>query len=103
MEGVLRSYNFELNAFTVEVLEILEKMISLGFYISEEELLKILGPGHSKDKYQGNEVAGVVTGLAWTSVGGDILFIESSLSKGKGKITLSGQLLASLLKTLDPI
>jgi ATP-dependent Lon protease len=60
--------------------------------ISSEELLKILGPGHSKDKYQGNEVAGVVTGLAWTSVGGDILFIESSLSKGKGKLTLTGNL-----------
>ncbi|MGB0882292.1 MAG: endopeptidase La [Vicingaceae bacterium] len=60
--------------------------------ISAEEVLKILGPGHSKDKYQGNEVAGVVTGLAWTSVGGDILFIESSLSKGKGKLTLTGNL-----------
>ena len=60
--------------------------------ISTEEVLKILGPGHSKDKYQGNEVAGVVTGLAWTSVGGDILFIESSLSKGKGKLTLTGNL-----------
>ncbi|CAG0955192.1 MAG: endopeptidase La [Bacteroidetes bacterium] len=53
---------------------------------------KILGPGHSLDKYQGNDVAGVVTGLAWTSVGGDILFIEVSLSKGKGKLTLTGNL-----------
>lgn len=60
--------------------------------ISEEELLEILGPGHSKDKYQGNDVAGVVTGLAWTAVGGDILFIETSLSKGKGKLTLTGNL-----------
>jgi len=60
--------------------------------LSAEKMLKILGPGHSKDKYQGNEVAGVVTGLAWTSVGGDILFIESSLSKGKGKLTLTGNL-----------
>ena len=60
--------------------------------IVAEDLLKILGPGHSKDKYQGNEVAGVVTGLAWTSVGGDILFIETSLSKGKGKLTLTGNL-----------
>ncbi len=56
------------------------------------DLIKILGPGHSKDKYQGNEVVGVVTGLAWTSVGGEILFIESSLSKGKGKLTLTGNL-----------
>ncbi|MCB0402030.1 MAG: endopeptidase La [Flavobacteriales bacterium] len=57
-----------------------------------DDLVKILGPGHSKDKYQGNDVAGVVTGLAWTAVGGDILFIESSISKGKGKLTLTGNL-----------
>src|SRR5690554_6138370 len=57
-----------------------------------ESLVDLLGPGHSKDKYQGNDVAGVVTGLAWTSVGGDILFIETSLSKGKGKLTLTGNL-----------
>lgn len=60
--------------------------------IAKENLLGILGPGHSKDKYQGNDVAGVVTGLAWTAVGGDILFIETSLSKGKGKLTLTGNL-----------
>ena len=60
--------------------------------ISVEKVYDILGPGHSKDKYQGNDVAGVVTGLAWTSVGGDILFIETSLSKGKGKLTLTGNL-----------
>lgn len=46
----------------------------------------------SRDEYQGNEFAGVVTGLAWTSVGGEILFIESSLSKGKGGLTLTGNL-----------
>jgi len=45
-----------------------------------------------KENYQDNTIAGVVTGLAWTSVGGEILFIESSLSRGKGKLTLSGQL-----------
>ncbi|MCC7331975.1 MAG: endopeptidase La [Flavobacteriales bacterium] len=60
--------------------------------VSTSQLQQILGPGHSKDKYQGNDVAGVVTGLAWTSVGGDILFIETSLSKGKGKLTLTGNL-----------
>lgn len=60
--------------------------------ISTDKVLDILGPGHSKDKYQGNDVAGVVTGLAWTSVGGDILYIEVSLSKGKGKLTLTGNL-----------
>ncbi|MBT6747277.1 MAG: endopeptidase La, partial [Flavobacteriales bacterium] len=56
------------------------------------ELKAILGPGYSKDKYQTNNVAGVVTGLAWTAVGGDILFIESSITKGKGKLTLTGNL-----------
>ena len=61
--------------------------------ITEENILKILGPSHIKDKYQGNDIAGVVTGLAWTQVGGDILFIETSLSKSKaGKLTLTGNL-----------
>jgi ATP-dependent Lon protease len=45
-----------------------------------------------RDKYENNEVAGVVTGLAWTSVGGDILFIESLISKGKGTMTMTGNL-----------
>ncbi|HEY6163167.1 MAG TPA: endopeptidase La [Bacteroidia bacterium] len=61
----------------------------------EKEITKILGPAHEKDKYQGNDVAGVVTGLAWTPVGGDILFIETSLSMSKGKggrLTLTGNL-----------
>ncbi len=47
---------------------------------------------YSKEKYQGNEFAGVVTGLAWTAVGGEILFVETSLSKGKGALTLTGNL-----------
>lgn len=48
---------------------------------------------YTRDKYQGNDYAGVVTGLAWTAVGGEILFVESSLSKGKGeKLTLTGNL-----------
>ncbi len=60
--------------------------------ITQSELTGILGPSHAKDKYQDNDVAGVVTGLAWTPVGGDILFIETSLTKGKGKLTLTGNL-----------
>lgn len=60
--------------------------------ITKEELQKILGPGRKKTEYSNNDVAGVVTGLAWTSMGGDILFIESSLAKGKGKLTLTGNL-----------
>ncbi|MDD2196607.1 MAG: endopeptidase La [Bacteroidales bacterium] len=57
------------------------------------ELEKILGiPKYLKDIYQGNDIAGVATGLAWTSVGGEILFIETSLSKGKGKLTITGNL-----------
>ena len=60
--------------------------------VAEKELIKILGPAHAKDRYQGNDVAGVVTGLAWTSVGGDILFIETSITRGKGKLTLTGNL-----------
>jgi ATP-dependent Lon protease len=60
--------------------------------ITTEDLFKYLGAGRSKTKYISNEVAGVVTGLAWTSVGGEILFIESSITKGKGKLTLTGNL-----------
>lgn len=60
--------------------------------VTAEDVQRILGPGREKTKYDTNEVPGVVTGLAWTSVGGDILFIESSLTKGKGKLTLTGNL-----------
>ncbi|MCV9386731.1 endopeptidase La [Reichenbachiella ulvae] len=61
--------------------------------LDEEEVRRILGAEvFDKELYQNNKLAGVVTGLAWTAVGGEILFIESSLSKGKGKLTLSGQL-----------
>ena len=61
--------------------------------ITNDDIEKILGPAHlERDKYENNEVAGVVTGLAWTSVGGDILFIESILSKGKGNLSITGNL-----------
>ncbi|MDY3268620.1 MAG: endopeptidase La [Phocaeicola sp.] len=58
------------------------------------DIANYLGPvEYSRDKYQGNDYAGVVTGLAWTAVGGEILFVETSLSKGKGsRLTLTGNL-----------
>jgi ATP-dependent Lon protease len=61
--------------------------------VSDEDIVKILGyPKLARDKSENNDVAGVVTGLAWTSVGGDILFIESLISPGKGVLTLTGNL-----------
>lgn len=60
--------------------------------LSKEQVSKILGPPLPKEKYENNEQAGVVVGLAYTSVGGDILFIETSLSRGKGRLTLTGNL-----------
>jgi ATP-dependent Lon protease len=68
---------------------VLEKKV-----INAKDIETLLGPVEfTRDKYQGNDYAGVVTGLAWTAVGGEILFIETSLSKGKGqKLTLTGNL-----------
>ena len=61
--------------------------------VTDEDIIKSLGvPRLERDKYENNDVAGVVTGLAWTSVGGDILFIESLLSPGKGTMTITGNL-----------
>jgi len=61
--------------------------------VSKEDIIEVLGgPKLERDKYENNNVAGVVTGLAWTRVGGDILFIESILSKGKGTMTITGNL-----------
>ncbi|MFM8433122.1 MAG: endopeptidase La [Bacteroidota bacterium] len=61
--------------------------------VTLDDIHRILGaPQFPADKYQGNDTAGVVTGLAWTSVGGDILFVEVSLNRGKGKVTITGNL-----------
>jgi ATP-dependent Lon protease len=61
--------------------------------VTDKIIEEVLGPPRmERDKYENNEVAGVVTGLAWTSVGGDILFIESILSKGKGSLNITGNL-----------
>jgi ATP-dependent Lon protease len=66
---------------------------SFDYSPNAEVVEKVLGaPRFDRDRFTDNSVAGVVTGLAWTSVGGDILFIESSLSKGKGKLSVTGNL-----------
>jgi ATP-dependent Lon protease len=69
----------------------MEQKVEKG--ITPEYVTKVLGLEiFDEELYQGNEIAGVVTGLAWTQVGGDILFVESSVNRGKGALTLSGQL-----------
>ncbi len=66
---------------------------SYNIKATNDDIVEVLGsPKLERDKYENNSVAGVVTGLAWTRVGGDILFIESILSKGKGALTITGNL-----------
>ncbi|OUR91049.1 endopeptidase La [Flavobacteriales bacterium 34_180_T64] len=66
---------------------------SYDIKVSNDDIIEVLGaPKLERDKYENNNVAGVVTGLAWTRVGGDILFIESILSKGKGTLSITGNL-----------
>lgn len=65
---------------------------SYEIVIKASDLFTFLGAGRNQSKSIANDVAGVVTGLAWTAVGGDILFIESSISQGNGKLTLTGNL-----------
>tara|TARA_B100000795_G_scaffold191457_1_gene145962 strand:- start:3121 stop:5571 length:2451 start_codon:yes stop_codon:yes gene_type:complete len=66
---------------------------SYDIKVSNNDVIEILGvPRLERDKYENNQVAGVVTGLAWTRVGGDILFIESTISKGKGTLNMTGNL-----------
>jgi len=101
LEQVIESYTAEsgvrgLEKRIAKLVRFRAKDIAMGNKFSKvieiSELKTILGPAHAKDKYIGNDFAGVVTGLAWTQVGGDILFIETSLTKGKGKLTLTGNL-----------
>lgn len=87
----------QLDKEIARVLRILAKKIAFGDEFSKiikvSDIKDLLGvPKYNKDRYESNEFAGVVTGLAWTSTGGDILYIESSLSKGKGNLTLTGNL-----------
>ena len=65
--------------------------MALRIKLSKESVKEYLGtPIFTREEYQGNELPGVVTGLAWTAVGGELLYIESSISKGKGMLTMTG-------------
>ena len=101
LEHIIENYTREsgvrgMEKVIAKVVRNAAKSIAMGqkysLNVTDKDLAKILGPAHAKDRYQGNDVAGVVTGLAWTSVGGDILFIETSITKGTGKLTLTGNL-----------
>ncbi|MCB0790239.1 MAG: endopeptidase La [Flavobacteriales bacterium] len=101
LEAIIDNYTDESGVRTLEkriakLVRYRAKQIALrqkhAVTIDKEQLVKIYGPSHARDKYQGNDVAGVVTGLAWTPTGGDILFIETSITKGEGKLTLTGNL-----------
>ncbi|MDD4108299.1 MAG: endopeptidase La [Prolixibacteraceae bacterium] len=87
----------ELNKKIAKVIRRIAKKIAFedpyNKRLTKTDIREYLGvPEYTKEKYQGNEFAGVVTGLAWTAVGGEILFVETSLSKGKGNLTLTGNL-----------
>lgn len=87
----------ELDKTLAKIVRVIAKKVALGEKydknLTEKNIETILGaPRYLSDKYQGNEFAGVVTGLAWTAAGGEILFVETSLSKGKGTLTLTGNL-----------
>ena len=92
-ESGVRSLERQLAALTRNLARRKASKEALPPQIEPSDVLKILGaPRFERDKDQDHDTAGVVTGLAWTSVGGDILFVESLLSRGRGKLTLSGQL-----------
>ena len=93
-ESGVRELNRQIASLMRKIAKLVATNESYEAEISSDDLKKYLGaPRYSRDKYQGNEYAGVVTGLAWTQVGGEILFIESSLSKSKSpRLTLTGNL-----------
>jgi len=102
LEKIIEGYTREsgvrgLEAKIAQVVRNIAKSVAMEEDYSEKltdaDIVKILGaPRMERDKSENNEVAGVVTGLAWTAVGGDILFIESLLSPGKGTMTITGNL-----------
>jgi ATP-dependent Lon protease len=102
LEKIVEGYTREsgvrgLEAKLAQVIRNAAKSIAMeeeyNLKVTDEDIRNVLGvPRLERDKYENNDVAGVVTGLAWTTVGGDILFIESLISKGKGTMTLTGNL-----------
>lgn len=93
-ESGVRELNRQIAALMRKIAKLVATEQNYNKEISTDDLKKYLGtPRYSRDKYQGNDYAGVVTGLAWTQVGGEILFVESSLSRSKSpKLTLTGNL-----------
>ena len=100
LEAIIESYTRESGVRELEkkIGKMARQYATDGYFAKQEikpgDLYEFLGaPEYTRDKYQGNEYAGVVTGLAWTAVGGEILFVETSLSRGKGgRLTLTGNL-----------
>lgn len=104
IEAIIESYTRESGVRELEkkISKVLRKLVrsyaTHGSYpmaeVKPANLKELLGaPEYTRDKYQGNDYAGVVTGLAWTAVGGEILFVETSVSRGKGgRLTLTGNL-----------
>ncbi|HBE41076.1 MAG TPA: endopeptidase La [Bacteroidales bacterium] len=102
MEKLIENYTREsgvreLDKRLAKIVRVTAKNIAAGIkyesLLSEKALGDLLGPSkYNKDIYSGNDLAGVVTGLAWTTAGGEILFVETSISKGSGKLTLTGNL-----------
>lgn len=102
MEMIIEKYTREsgvreLDKRLAKIVRVIAKNIAseakYDINLAQSAVIRILGPSkYSRDLYSGNDQAGVVTGLAWTSQGGEILFVETSLSKGNGKLTLTGNL-----------
>ncbi len=101
LEFLIENYTREsgvrnLDRMLASIVRHIAKSIVLGervnYTITPSRIEKILGKPIPREKYENNQHAGVVVGLAWTAVGGDILFIETSLSPGRGKLTLTGNL-----------
>lgn len=102
LEFIIENYTREsgvrtMNKILASIIRKVAKNVAFGkkynVNITKEDVVEYLkSPKYTKSKYMGNKIAGIVTGLAWTSVGGEITTIESSISRGNGKLTLTGNL-----------